>query len=431
MSESLAADLVVLGGGMAGTTAALAAAQRGARVVLVEKTRKLGGSALLSGGLVWCALSYEDLRGQAPGGDAELQATLVRNFCRLTSFIRGTGTEVGPDVRVAYGQGNRIDFIGYQRRAVAAVTAAGGVVAVGAQTSHLLTEGDRVVGVRVTDADGVTDLSASAVILATGGFQGSRYLMDRYLGERAARLLHRANPGSTGDGLLLAQAVGGVTAGNMAAYYGHLVPTPLAQWLPGDFLRFAVMFSTSSLLVNRLGARFTREWLGYYFNAQRVAEQDQGRAVAVFDARTRRAMLEPFVRGGEVLDTFGDAAAAGARTATAATLDELAGCIQAWGYPKADLVALAAEQAREAARDGADVSVAEAEFHALEVRPAITATEGGLRIDGSARVLCRGGQPIAGLYAAGADIGGVYDGGYAGGLSLAGTFALLAVDHAL
>lgn len=63
-------------------------------------------------------------------------------------------------------------------------------------------------------------------------------------------------------------------------------------------------------------------------------------------------------------------------------------------------------------------------------RCVFTATHGGLRIDGDAQVLDERGHPVPGLLAAGADAGGVYATGYAGGLAMAAAFGLRAVATA-
>jgi succinate dehydrogenase/fumarate reductase flavoprotein subunit len=63
--------------------------------------------------------------------------------------------------------------------------------------------------------------------------------------------------------------------------------------------------------------------------------------------------------------------------------------------------------------------LAEAPYYAMTCIPAITFPYGGLRVDGDCQVLNRVGMPIAGLYAAGVDAGGVYNRIYAGGLSWA------------
>ena len=74
------------------------------------------------------------------------------------------------------------------------------------------------------------------------------------------------------------------------------------------------------------------------------------------------------------------------------------------------------------------IAFGEPPFHAAEARPGITATQGGLRVDGDARVLDRTGAPIPGLFAAGADAGDFYRGGYAGSLSVAAVFGVSAAE---
>jgi len=69
-------------------------------------------------------------------------------------------------------------------------------------------------------------------------------------------------------------------------------------------------------------------------------------------------------------------------------------------------------------------------LHAAEVRSGITFTNAGLRARANGAV-CRGDGVIPGLLAAGADVGGTYAGGYAGGLSMAGGFGLRAARQAV
>jgi predicted oxidoreductase len=66
----------------------------------------------------------------------------------------------------------------------------------------------------------------------------------------------------------------------------------------------------------------------------------------------------------------------------------------------------------------------------LVVKPAITHTHGGIRVDAAARVLNSDGIPVSGLFAAGADVDGVYGTGYAGGLALALAYGLEAASTA-
>jgi predicted oxidoreductase len=70
-------------------------------------------------------------------------------------------------------------------------------------------------------------------------------------------------------------------------------------------------------------------------------------------------------------------------------------------------------------------------FVAVRVFAAVTHTIGGLRIDEEARVLDRAGSPVAGLYAAGADAGGIFTGGYGSGLAAALVYGRIAAESAL
>ncbi len=70
-------------------------------------------------------------------------------------------------------------------------------------------------------------------------------------------------------------------------------------------------------------------------------------------------------------------------------------------------------------------------FTAVHVYAAVTHTIGGLRIDEQARVLDRDGTPVDGLHAAGADVGGIFTGGYGSGLAAALVFGRIAAESAL
>ena len=70
-------------------------------------------------------------------------------------------------------------------------------------------------------------------------------------------------------------------------------------------------------------------------------------------------------------------------------------------------------------------------FYVIETVPAISFTFDGLAIDDHARVLGEDGEPIPGLFAAGADTGGVFTRAYAGGLAMALVFALRASRTAI
>ena len=76
-------------------------------------------------------------------------------------------------------------------------------------------------------------------------------------------------------------------------------------------------------------------------------------------------------------------------------------------------------------------TLVEPPFLAVRVYAGVTQTIGGLRIDDRARVLDEGGRPIPDLYAAGADAGGIFTGGYGSGLAAALVYGRIAADTAL
>ena len=80
-NETLECDLLVIGAGMAGLSAAGWAAQRGARVVVVEKAAAIGGSAFLSGGVLWTAASRQKMELYG-AGDPTLGAVICDQIGR-------------------------------------------------------------------------------------------------------------------------------------------------------------------------------------------------------------------------------------------------------------------------------------------------------------------------------------------------------------
>lgn len=438
-------DVLVVGCGMAGMTCAARAAAAGHRVIAIDSAPRTGGSAVLSGGHLWTAPTYELLREHCPDGDPELGRVLVDRFPETVEFVRRTGATFSDELAVLYGRGFRFDVLGYFARVTRAVEAAGGWVLPGRVTERLITTDGRVRGAWVRDVDGPTEVRADHVVLATGGFQGNSALMYQYLGPRSRHLLLRSNPYSSGDALRLAGAVGAATGGTMDAFYGHLIAWPPFEFKEKDFARLSLLFSAYGVLLDVSGRRFTDESLGDHVSVQRVAEQASGRAVLVFDDVVRRERAaKPNVAGLEHVDRFREAELAGARVATAPTVAALSSRVASWGYAEAGVRAGVEQYNDQLDRDhdldgggGAAPGVprrwnrdpvATAPFYAMEVKPAITFTEGGLGVDTHARVLDTAGEAIPGLFAAGADVGGVFNGGYAGGLALAAVFASVAAD---
>jgi succinate dehydrogenase/fumarate reductase flavoprotein subunit len=428
MTEILDTDVLVVGAGMAGLTTGLRATDLGQSVVVVEAAPQIGGSARMSGAFLWTIPSREAFRRACPKGDPLLGDLMVDKFEEMTEWVRATGIHFSERRAVTSGSGHQIDIVGYLTHAVRRVEANGGAVILNAEVDSLVVEDSRVVGARVRDSSGGTEVRAAGTVLATGGFQGSRSQLQRYFGDASVSLWHRSNPYSDGGGLRLGLSVGAATTEVMDSFYGHLIASPVPEFVPPFFVRFARVFSSEGVLVNLRGERFIQEWLGDHVNCQATVGQPEGRALLVIDEKTHQgAAKAPIAKGLDAYDTLADSRDVGARIVTAPDLESIADLVTAWGYDGHRIAEAVAEHGREAEVSGARPLTA-APYHAMEVRPAITFTQGGLRIDTSARVLDESGKPIDGLFAAGADAGGMYNGGYAGGLSMSAVLGLRAAE---
>jgi len=426
-------DVVVIGSGIAGSGAAWTAARAGARVLLLEKSQEPGGSAAMSAGMFWTAPTLDTYRARIPLGDVRLAERMLDDYPVALDELRSSGVFVAPDPQhniMTFGIGYSFDIRSYLAHLRAGVIASGGQILTGigslridrddAQPSFRLTLGR---------ADGTAlKIEAAAVVLATGGFQGSPELVSEHVGENASRLVLRSNPGSTGDGLRLAEHLGAAQAGDMGTFYGHLLPSPMQTFESENYLPYSQYYSERTIIVNFHGERFIDETLGDELINQKLVLQTGARGVMIFDDHVRRvhATAEPFPGLG-VLDRYEVGVAAGARHAEASTIDQLVERIATTFGIGADRLADTLDSYRQALRvGGSDTGITvsanaraplTAPFYAIEVQPSVTFTFGGIAIDDQARAIGAQGDPVPGLFAAGADIGGLSNFGYAGGLA--------------
>lgn len=217
-------------------------------------------------------------------------------------------------------------------------------------------------------------------ILATGGFQGSAELVQEHI-RPAGELRLRANPWSAGDGLRYAVERGAELSAGMDEFYGRNMPD--ADFTEEQFVRLAQLYGRVVRVVNARGEEFFDGEVSWSENdlVQATARQPDALAWYLVD---KAAFADATVKVKLML--------APTRT-DPATLP--------FDVPDETVVA-------------------------VRVKPGITHTIGGLRIDEQARV-----QGVDGLYAAGADVGGLSTGGYASGLAAALVFGRIAAERAL
>ncbi|OJU18260.1 MAG: FAD-binding dehydrogenase [Sphingomonas sp. 66-10] len=437
---TITCDLLVIGGGMAGMSAAGWAAARGARVIVVEKAAALGGSALLSGGVFWTASSREKIELYG-GGDPALAGIVFDTYPAAVAWLRSRGIQMSPRIDVLHGQGYQIDIHAHIRGCADLVEQHGGFVILETETTALLQDEDgTVTGARTRHVDGEVTVRAAATLLATGGYQASPELRARYIHPQAERMLLRANPISDGAGLRLGAAAGGEVAGTNAGFYGHLVSEPRVWDDERLYVALSQYHSEHALLINEAGERFCDESFGDHANTAQTVRQPGSRAICFWDSRAHAAYATvPVVSVGIPLDKMQVAIDNGGKGVVAGTLDEVAAFADAHGFDGAATCATIAAFNHQA-RHGWEVmdpprtddfaALDKPPFYALIVHPAITFTFGGLTIDTGARVLRADGTPVPALFAAGSDAGGAFGRGYAGGLALAATFGITAARSA-
>src|SRR5580765_4593670 len=162
-------DLLVVGAGMAGLAAAGWAAERGARAIVVERAAATGGSAVLSGGVLWTATSPQRMALYG-GGDPRLGAVICATFPDAMAWLRKREITVAPKMNVLHGYGYQIDIIEHLRGCEALVEQAGGHVVLGTDTLELVRdEVGAVIGARTSHPDGDVTVRARSTILASGG----------------------------------------------------------------------------------------------------------------------------------------------------------------------------------------------------------------------------------------------------------------------
>jgi succinate dehydrogenase/fumarate reductase flavoprotein subunit len=432
-------DLLVLGGGMAGLSAAAYAARAGADVVLVEKGPATGGSATYAG-FIHTAPTLDELQRLNPGGDPVLGRRLVEGYDGALDWVRSLGVHVDDPVPVLDGtRGCQTDMANYLL-ACERIVRERGELLLQASAEELLVEDGAVAGAAVRTATGdQVIVRARSTLLATGGFGGDAGLRAQHLHPLAGDLPLRANVHSTGDGLRLGQGAGAAFGRPGAGFYGHLVPSHIAYTNPYEFVELTFYHGEHGIIINLDGRRFCDETLGDHLTAMAVLEQPQARALMICDQRVHEQwMLTPYVAGTEAPDKFQLAYRRGARAAIAEDVDEFEALPEEWGYPGAvvrDTLRAFNEQCRRGApepgRRRDREPLVDPPYYVIEVVPAITHPFGGLLIDDRARVLGDDGEPIAGLLAAGADAGGLFHRAYAGGLCAALVFGLQAARTAV
>ena len=265
-------------------------------------------------------------------------------------------------------------------------------------------------------------IPAHAVLLATNGFAADPAMVAENIPEIAGAVYH-GSEGSTGDALRIGRRLGAAEA-FLDAYQGHA-----ALAMPAATFAGWATVMHGAFLVDRHGRRFGDETVGYSEYAAEVLRHADGQAWIVLDERVDTAC--------QAFQDYRDTVDAGA----VKWADDVGGLASTMDVDPASLAATvhrtqasAAGQPDEFGRTYWEAPL-RPRYAAIAVRPALFHTQGGLVVDGHARVLTPDDQPLRGLYASGgaaAGISGHGASGYLAGNGLLPAFGLafLAAEHA-
>jgi len=468
--------VIVVGAGNAALCAALAAAESGAKVTVLERApeAEAGGNSRFTAGAFRCVYDgADDLRALMPDltdaealsadfgtyteaqffddmgrvteyrTDPELCELLVTRSRPTMRWMQGQGVRFMPIWgRQAYRIGGRFKFWGgltveawgggpgLVETLYALARAAGIEIAFGAHVTALLADDDGVHGVRMRQGGRTSELRAKAVVLACGGFESNPEWRTRYLGPGWDLAKVRGTRFNTGEGIRMALDIGAAPYGNWSGC--HAVGWDRNAPEFGD-LAVGDGFQKHSyplgVMLNANGERFVDEGADFrnytYAKYGRAILAQPGQfAWQVFDAR-----VTPLLR-----DEYRIRQATRVR---AGSLEDLAAALEDVDAARA-LATLTAFNAAVMSDVPFDPNVKDGRgtvglavpksnwanpidappFEAFAVTCGVTFTFGGLKIDAAARVIDADGAAIPGLYAAGELVGGLFYNNYPGGSGL-------------
>ncbi len=455
--DTIDSDILVVGAGLAGFTAAVRAAEQGAKVVLIDKSAGTlgdGNVLMASGSLRAGGKSPRTTPGELYNfvmAEGVASPDLVKAWSttcgRAVDWLIGAGvkiTESAPG-RIWLDQSGEVSLAPVYKKDVGtrALTKLkerfvqlGGNYLNHVEAQELLLENGRVCGVGGTQSGDAVELRSRATILSTGGFSANKNMVRQYIGRHADQCKLRGSKQCTGDGLRMALQIG-AKAVNLQYFYGHLISRKAL--VDDRFWPYPRLdsFIDEGLLIDRNGERFVDEGRGDVAVANELARaEDVTGATLIFDQESWDAARDDAFANSVktpapnpwLMDNDGE-------IFTAPTIEDLAAAI---GVDAAALTKTVG-QYNHAVQSGAGNSltaprtgtpkVLRAPIYGLKVIPGITFTMGGILINGRAEALNQEERPIAGLYAAGDAIGGLmggYRGGYTGGLMQAAVTGILA-----
>ncbi len=431
-------SVLIIGAGACGTIAALAANERGAEVLILERDAKPTGNTSLSGGQIPAAgtklqraagllddtpeLLYQDIpaksHGECDHGIARHIADEAKNTvewlvdryqlplsCVLDFQYPGHSR---PHMHASPSRfGAELHTV-----LIAAVEKEGIPIATQAHVTDLYADAQgRILGVRVKRPDGAAEeIGCDVLILACNGFGGNKEMLKKHI-PAAVDLFYEGHVGNQGDAISWGEALG-ASVRDSGSFQGHgAVCSP-----HGMHLGWATV-TEGGFHVNQDGRRFSNENAGYSEQALKVHRQSGNVAWAIWDERCER------IANRQHSHIQANESGAIRRFDAIAPMAKAIGCdAKALEQTIAEVAAVARGGTKDAfERNFGGKPVLQPSYYLSKIMGALTHTQGGLEIDREARVLRKDGVPFPNLFAGGGaarGLSGPADWGYLSGSGL-------------
>jgi len=469
-------DVVVVGAGNAALTAAMAARENGASVLVLEKApehEKGGNSYFTAGGFRFCHSGIEDVAQDVLTdlSEAEREQIVLPVHDRKVFYdalMKVTRHQANEDMAWRLIDNSRPTMVWLRKHGIRFIpmfgrqsflvdgkqhfyggvnieAVGGGAGLVEAEIKRVLQLGcelryetgavrllhdrqRRITGVEVSGPNGFEEIEARAVILACGGFESSPEMRARYLGPGWDLARVRGTKHNMGDGIRMALEIGARPYGNWSGC--HSVGWDISAPPYGDYEvldNFQKHSYPWGIMVNLHGKRFVDEGEDlrnhtYVKFGREIMSQPYRTAIQIFDQKTIPLLRDEY-RIRQVTkvtaNTIEDLAVQLEidPAALKATIDEFNAACRPGKFNPAILdgvttVGLSPNKTNWA------LPIDQPPFEAYVTTTGVTFTFGGLKIDETGTVLDMIDRPIRGLYAAGELVGGLFYENYPGGSGL-------------
>ncbi|GAA0085550.1 flavocytochrome c [Clostridium sp. CTA-7] len=426
------ADVVVIGAGGAGLSAAVQAKQEGVEnVVVLEKMPIVGGNTnRATGGLNAAETEQQKSKGIEDSIETMYNDTMKGGYEKNNpELVKKLSNEAKDSVKWLTDLGADLSDVGRMAGATNYRThRPTGGAAVGAhlvdtlkasaekekvdlrlwnEAKEIVVDKDgNVSGVKVTNKEGKEyTINTKAVVIAAGGFSANQEMVVSYK-EDLKGFATTNHTGATGDGIVLGEKLGADLV-DMTEIQTHPTVVPEKAVMVTEAVR-----GNGAILINKDGKRFTNELFTRDVVSKAILEQKDGVAYLFFDEGLRKSLkaTEEYFNMGLVTEADSVAELAEKLSIDKDTMVQTVNKYNEFAAAKTD---------SEFKREDLPRQLNQGKVYAIPVTPAVHHTMGGLKINTNAEVVNKDGNVIKGLFAAGEVTGGVHGGNRLGGNALA------------